>query len=71
MVMAERGIQDATAEQRSTHVLPHDLADGFAGEMHEPATYAEAVKSPQAPFWRDAMMKEFEGLRNAETFAVG
>ena len=71
MVMAERGIPDALAEQRSTHVPPHDLPDCFSGEMHEPATYAEAVKSPQAPFWRDAMMKEFEGLRNARSFAVG
>ena len=71
MVMAERGIQDAIAEQRSTHALPHDLPDCFAGKMHEPGTYAEVVKSPQAPSWRDAMMKEFEGLRNAGIFAVG
>ena len=71
MVMAKRGIQDALAEQRLSYIPAHDLPDCFAGEMHEPATYAEAVKSPQAPFWRDAMMKEFEGLRNAETFVVG
>ena len=68
---AECSIQNALAEQRSSHVPPRNLPDSFAGEMHEPATYAEAVKSPQAPFWRDAMMKEFEGLRNAGTFAVG
>ena len=71
MVMAERSIQDAIAEQRSTHVLPHDLPDCFAGEMHEPATYAEAVKSPQAPFWRDATMKEFGGLLGAGAFGIG
>ena len=71
MVMAERGIQDALADQRSTHVPPHDLPDCFAGEMHEPTTYAEAVKSPQAPFWRDAMMKKLEGLRGAGTSEVG
>ena len=71
MVMAERGIQDALAEQRSIHVPPHDLPYCFAGKMHEPVTYAVAIKSPQAPFWRDAMMKEFEGLRNAGTFAIG
>ena len=63
--MAEHGIQDALVEQRSIHISPHDLPDCFAGEIHEPATYAEAVKSPQVPFWRDAMMKEFEGLRGA------
>ena len=48
MVMAERGIQDALAEQRSTHVPPHDLPDCFAGKMHESATSAEAVNFPQA-----------------------
>ena len=71
MVMAERGIQYALAEQRSTHVPPHELLDCFAGEMHKPATYSEAVKSPQAPFWHDAMMKGFEGLRGAGSFEVG
>ena len=69
--MAECGIQDAFAEPRYLHVPPHDLPDCFPGEIHEPATYTETVNSAQAPFWRDTMMKEFEGLQGAGTFGVG
>ena len=50
MVMDKRNIQDTFPQQRPPSASPPNLPDCLLSEIHEPATYAEAVKSPQAPF---------------------
>ena len=71
MMLEGRGIDEALAAQRPPSKPPFELPTCQASELCTPTFFAEAIASPQAEFWDEAMDREFGGLRSAGTFETG
>ena len=55
-------------EQRPPGDPAPELPSSKASELKAPANFKEVCASPEAAIWNAAMMKEFEGLKDAGTF---
>ena len=65
---ARRGIVEEMTEQRPPGDPAPELPSCKASELKAPANFKEVCASPEAAIWNAAIMKEFEGLKDAGTF---